>query len=283
MKRVLVIGNTSVLGLALTRALATDMTVTLAGRNNSKMAIDLGQNLHSAILNTRYDTVVNVAAYFGTQQPHEMLEAVRVNAFGALNVCVLAQAVRARHIIQISSVSASYEPQNSHFDAYALTKRQGDELCQLFCTNHLIPLTVLRPTQLYDETGAARKHQRMFYHMLDQASAGRDITIFGRRDPSRNYMFMADFVEVCRRVIETGVTGTFSVAHPRAHRLSEIAALAYKCFGTSGNILFDHDRSDLDDIEAQMDAGLADAIGYVPATSLAEGIEHFRRHEELKH
>lgn len=282
MKRVLIIGSTSMVGRALADALTAGADVAFAGRRNADLLLNLGQDFDWSTLNASYDTVVNVAAHFGTQQPHEMIEAVRVNSLGALQSCILAKHVSARHVVHISSLSASYDQSHSLYSAYSLTKRQGEELCELFCRSHALQLAILRPTQLYDETGSARAHQGMLYHILDLAAEGKDITIFGRRDPLRNYVFLPDFAEVCKRVIERGVTGRFDVAHAEVHRLSEIATLAYATFGTDGTVGFDRLKPDLEDIEVSMDTRLAEAIGYTPATSLADGIELYRRYSEQR-
>lgn len=283
MKRALIIGSTSVVGQALAKALEPDVHVTMAGRRSADIVLDIGRDIEPGVMRETFDVVINCAAYFNTHAPRDMLEAARVNTVGSLHACILAKAVNARHVIQISSLSACHRPGSAFFDAYALTKRQGEELAELFCSTHSLPLTILRPSQLYDATGTARTRQRMLYHILDQAAAGHDITIFGRRDPSRNYLFIPDFAEVCRRVVEKGTTGKFTVAHPHGHRLSEIANLAYRSFGTQGTVLFDRGKPDLEDIEEQMDSALASAIGYAPATSLAQGIALFRQHRESDH
>lgn len=280
MKRVLIIGSTSTVGLALGQALNSDAVVTFAGRRNADIQLDLGRDTPWEELQASYDVVVNVAAYFGSQQPSDMLEAARVNALGALQACVLAKQVEAKHIVQISSASAGYCVGSGFYNAYSLTKRQGEELCTLFCAKHELALTILRPTQLYDAMGAARIHQRMFYHILDRAAAGQDIVIFGRSDPWRNYIFIPDFAEICRRVILRGVTGIFNVAHPDAHRLSKVAALAYDVFGTTGTIGFDCSKPDLGDVEVEMDRRLIEAITYVPETSLINGMRLFRLKQE---
>jgi nucleoside-diphosphate-sugar epimerase len=279
-KRVLVIGSTSVAGLAVAGALRPETEVTMAGRRNADILLDIAGDVELPEMDTNYDVVINFAAHFDVQSPRDMLEAARVNALGALNACILAKTAGAGHMVQVSSISAGHTSESSFFNAYALTKRHGEELSELFCSTHSLPLTILRPSQLYDATGAARPHQRMLYHILDQAAAGRDITIFGQRDPRRNYLFVQDFAEVCRRVVAQGTTGTFTVAHQQAHRLSDIANLAYQGFGTEGTISFDRDKPDLEDIEAQMDGALVSAIDYTPATSLAKGIELFRQHQE---
>ncbi len=257
-----------------------DAEVTMAGRHNADVTLDIADNTAVTKTNARYDVVMNFAAYFGAQTPQDLLEAARVNALGALNACILAKAVGARHLVQISSISATHSRDSVFFDAYALTKRHGEELIELFCSDYSLPLTTLRPSQLYDATGAARNHQRMLYHILDQAAAGQEITIFGPHDPLRNYLFLPDFAEVCRRVVAHGTTGTFTVASNQTHRLSDIANLAFRTFGTTSKVGFDPSRPALEDIEAQMDAALISAINYEPATSLAQGIALYRQHWE---
>jgi nucleoside-diphosphate-sugar epimerase len=48
------------------------------------------------------------------------------------------------------------------YSSYALTKKQGDELAESYCRANKIPLTILRPSQIYGDSDSFAKHQPFF-------------------------------------------------------------------------------------------------------------------------
>lgn len=280
MKRVLVIGGQSMVGKALGEALRSKYLVTLASRRGTEFKVELGSGFDPEVIEGRFDIIVNTAAHFDTDRSSDLLQCAEVNAIGALQACMAAEKFRATHVIHVSSVSAKADPSERAYNAYSLTKRQGEELCTHFCRTRDLGLTILRPSQLYDAAGFGRKHQKMLYSIMEKASTSEDFTIFGTHDALRNYLFLPDFVEVCKRVIESHIEGLFDVVHPHSPRLSEVAATAYGVFGTQGRICFDPTRPDLEDLVVSPDLRLADTIGYMPQTSLAEGMALYRKFRE---
>ena len=229
----------------------------------------------------RFDAVIHVAADFGGKSDADWFRAESVNALGALNVCRLARQVAAGHLLIVSTISARYEPDHHHYGIYSLSKRHGDELAELHCRESGLPLTILRPTQLYDADSKCRKHQPFFYAMMDKAERGEDIDIYGSNDALRNLLFLDDLAEIVARTLQNKVLGVFTCSAPSSVRLSEVAAVARQVFGRGGNTLFLHDQPDIADIPA-IDAphDLFAAIQYAPATSLAEGILKIKQARE---
>ncbi len=102
---------------------------------------------------------------------------------------------------------------------YSLSKKHSEELAIYYCKKNNIPLTILRPSQIYDEKGEFRKHQPLLYLMVDSAQQGKDIYIYGSNDALRNYIHVKDLVEVIARTIATGTTGVYSCINPNDIRL----------------------------------------------------------------
>ena len=151
-----------------------------------------------------------------------------------------------------------------------------DELAQHYCHQYDIPLTILRPSQLYDAASKCRKHQALFYSIVDRAALGEDITIYGRNDALRNLLYLDDFCQIIVSVIEKELNGIFDCASPDSYRLSDIAELAYRVFARGGKVMFDTNMPDIPDLSLVFNSKLYEKIGLFPETDLPLGIEKIK-------
>lgn len=278
--RILVIGSTSVIGRALANRCERLGRVDFAGRRQAHIFMNLTEWQTLTQTDVFYDVVVHAAADFGGSGDEDLVRAELVNAVGTLNVCRLTRAVGAKHLIILSSLSATYKPTNPFYDIYAISKRHSEELAAFYCAKHEIPLTILRPSQVYDAAGACRNHQPFLYFVADKAEAGEDISLHGTHDAVRNYLNLEDLAEVCARVIERHCLGVFSCCYPSSVRLSEVAQAAITAFGRGGKIEFVPDKPDLPDLPASDDFRLYDLIGYSPVTDISAGFRLIRDFRE---
>jgi len=196
-------------------------------REVSNAFFDLSSEVEYGIEGS-FEVIVHCASAFAGNSVAEMLHNEATNAVGAIRVCRLAERVNCRHIIYLSTIFSYDMPENGYFGSYGLSKQHGQENLDLFCRRAGIAFTSLLPSQLYDAAGEARKHQPFFYHLLDSAAAGRTIYLHGKIDPLRNFLFVEDLTTMIELVIEKRAAGIFSCVHPRSHRLSEVAAMAFE-------------------------------------------------------
>ena len=278
--KILIVGSTSVIACALAARFASLGDVKMAGRRDADIFIDLSQTCDFSEVSESFDVVVHTGADFGGTADDDFSRAELVNAVGTLSVCRLARKVGARHVVLISSIFAAYQNGDPYYGIYSLSKRHGEEVAQFFCAERGIPLTILRPTQIYDAAGACRRHQGLFYTMVDQAQAGQNIHIYGSHDARRNYLFLDDFAEICSRVIGTNPQGIFTCANPQSVQLSQIANAAYAAFGRGGQLQFLPEKMDLEDLPPIGDFRLYEEIGYAPRINVCEGIRRIREYRE---
>ncbi|MDR3636047.1 MAG: NAD(P)-dependent oxidoreductase [Isosphaeraceae bacterium] len=282
--RVLIVGGTSMVGRRLRAQLAPTSAVSTAGRGGgSDLEFDLAATGPVPDPGTACDALVHCAASFGGETPEGRARNELVNALGAFRVAELAAAANCRHVVYLSSLSGDDHPSNGYFGSYGLSKRHGSENLALACSSAGIAFTSLVLTQVYDEHGEARKHQPLFYHIVDRASRGEDVVLFGRSDAVRNYLFVGDVATIIARVIAGQVAGTFPCTAPVSYRLSEVATMAFEVFDRGGQVRFDPSRPDIPTVYLPDDRRLDEAIGYRPATELREGLARIRdsRAEEV--
>jgi nucleoside-diphosphate-sugar epimerase len=279
MKTVLIVGSTSTVGLSVGCLLGDGYKTYYAGRRNGDYFLDLESPDLTFSDDMHFDIIIHCASSFGDKDEESYCKTEKVNALGTLNVCGLAKKVNADHLIIISTISATYKPGDPFYGIYSLSKRHADELSQLYCCSHEIPLTILRPTQLYDAESKCRTHQELFYLIIDKAQAGDDICLFGSNDALRNLVFVDDLSEIILRVINQKITGIFNCQSQKPVRLSQIAKSAYSVFGTSGAVNFLTDKPRISDVPTFDECGLYSLIGFKPR-SLVKGIEKIKQARE---
>ncbi|MEO8361175.1 MAG: NAD(P)-dependent oxidoreductase [Vicinamibacteria bacterium] len=278
--RTLIVGSTSAVGASVAREFASLGPVLFAGRRNADILMDLEDWKSHPATSERFDTVVQLAADFGGASDEDMIRAEIVNSVGMVAVCRLAREVGARHLIVVSSISATYEAADSHFGIYSLSKRHGEEVAQLACRTHGMALTILRPSQIYDDAGQCRPHQELLYLMADRAAEGLDIAIFGSHDARRNLIHVTDFATICRLVALKQETGVFACVHPHSVCLSEMAEAAFAAFGRGGQVRFLTDRPALGDLPIVDDFRLFDLIKYSPQINVRQGYVRIKAFRE---
>ena len=282
MKRVLLVGNRSVVGQAVCKSFQNKgWAVTKAGRKGADVFLDLAQEYNIPPQVGIHDTIVFVAADFGGEDGGDLDRAERVNALGALHACRWATEIGARHVVVVSSIFATYHSADPYFGAYALTKRHGEELAHFYCSTVSLPLTILRPTQIYNDDGSCRKHQGFFYTVIDRAAEGKDIEIFGTHDAKRNYIHLADVSEIIVRVVSSRLEGIFDCSSPSDTAVSELATIAQSVYGRGGQIRFLTSRPNLADLPDRSGESLFQALDFRPCIRLEDGIRRIKEYREV--
>ncbi|MDY0884069.1 NAD-dependent epimerase/dehydratase family protein [Dongia soli] len=276
----LVIGSTSTIGRAIAEACAEFGPVEMAGRRQADVFVDLSESNAVPAIDTTYDVVIHAAADFGGAADADIVRAEQVNAIGTLMACRAARTARARHFILISSISAEYLEDHHYFDIYALSKRHSEDLAAFYCRRYNINITILRPTQIYDEADNCSKHQPLFYTIVDRAFVGDDVHIYGTRDTRRNYLFIGDLAFTVSQVAKQSITGTFACAHPDTPSSTEIASTAFDVFKRGGCVRFLADKNDIPHTPSPTDFEIYKRIGYWPTVNLREGLTRIRDFRE---
>jgi nucleoside-diphosphate-sugar epimerase len=268
-RTILVIGARSALAKAAIDVLAKDSKIITAGRKDCDVYCDIAQGV---TIPAGVDVVINFAAAFSGKTDEEIIAAEKTNVLGVLNVCTAAREAGVRQVVLISSIFALLGKSSPQFSIYALTKRHGDELAEWYCGLHGLPLTILRPSQIYGDSQVFAKHQPFFYGMMDTAERGEDIILWGGHDPRRNYIHAQDLAQIISRVIERQVTGIYQAVSPADVTYKQIAGAAQAAFAKGGAVRFDAGRPDIPDNITPIDTSLYDKINFRPAISIEEGI-----------
>jgi nucleoside-diphosphate-sugar epimerase len=270
--RVLLVGARSALAQDLSPQLAGFAEVLAAGRSGCTFALDLTWPAERIVLPAGVDAVVQLAAHFGGVDPEAIRAAEETNALGTLKLAQACVRAGVGHLVLISSLSAALDTHSPYYGIYALSKRHGEELARLQCGLSGLPLTILRPAQIYGDSDAYRPHQPLLYTAMDRAERGEEIVLFGAHDARRNYVHGEDVARVVAALVRDRVEGSFDCVGEAPVRLSELAAAAVAAFGSASTIRFDAARADVPDNVFARDEALYRRIGFAPEITLAQGL-----------
>jgi nucleoside-diphosphate-sugar epimerase len=270
--KVVIVGGTSSIAVALKPKLTEFCEVITAGRTNCDLQIDLSDSIEKITFPNDIDVVIHTAAHFGGKSACEIIEAENINVLGTLKLCEASVKANVKHFIYISSIFANLKPDAENYSVYAISKKHSEELATYYCTLNNLPLTILQPSHLYGLEDSFRKHQPFFYSMLDKAKNNEDITLYGTNDPIRNYLFMEDLSNIISKAIQQKVTGIYPCTHMSDVTYSEIATAAFKVFGTNGTVNFLEDKPNIPSFKYDKDDSLYKKIDFYPQINMEEGI-----------
>ncbi|MDB5177145.1 MAG: NAD-dependent epimerase/dehydratase [Candidatus Saccharibacteria bacterium] len=269
--KILIVGANSTVAKAVISKLTNEHTVITAGRKDCDLIFDLRKSIK---IPKDVDAIFNFTAAFGGESNDDIRNTFETNVLGALNLCIAAADAGIKHIIQLSSVSALIPEGAPYYSIYGLTKKQADEVMQLYCKNKGIALTIVRPSQIYGESDVFARHQPFIYLAADLAQKGEDITIYGQHDALRNYIFIDDLTEVLCKIVAKKIDGVFLCTYPDDVSYGYVAEVAQKVFHGSGAVKFLKDKPNIPDNVFPRDESIYEKTGYMPKIDLEEG---FRR------
>jgi nucleoside-diphosphate-sugar epimerase len=278
-KKILIIGSTSVIGKYLEEHLSKFFKVKFAGRKDANYFLnlnDLSLNQLNLPKNIRFDVVVHAAADFGGDSYKKILNGLTVNSTGTLKVCQLAKKVKAKHLIIISTISTKLKPFHDYYNIYSISKKHAEELAQFYCNRFNLPLTILRPTAIYDSQSKCKSHQKLLYMIIDKAQKGENIYFHGSKNPLRNYLYIDDFCEIILRVVKKFVIGIYDCEYSKNTSINMIAKLAYKIFNKKGKVIFLKKKLNISNIPYKLDNTLYKKIEYFPRVNISNGIKKIK-------
>lgn len=271
--RIVIVGGASSLAQALIPVLSAFAEVMTAGRRGCDIPLDLRAAAERVELPRDTDFVVNTAACYGGGTPDEMLETEGVNALGVLKLCRSCTEAGIKHLVQISSIFACLGEDSPFYSIYALSKRHADEVARLYSAQFGLPLTILRPSQMYGVGESSRKHQPFLSSIIDRAATNVDVLLSGSHDALRNFIHVEDVARIVALAIQHGIEGTYSCANAKNVTYAEVAAAAIEAFGSTSKIRYVAEEPDVPDNIFEPDESLYRAIGFYPQISIADGME----------
>lgn len=297
-KLVLVTGGTGFIGMQLSRRLvAYGAEVVVLGRHASKLGegveLVLGDVRSEASVNPLigrgFDFVFNLAAYSG-QVPsftdHE--QSLTTNCLGHLNLLEAIRTLSPDTTVCFPSSRLVYgrtrylpvdedHPQEAR-SFYGIHKRTCEEYCAYYGLRFGVKSVALRIANPYGPHDPAGHHRYNIANwMIDELIAGREVTVFGRGEQLRDYIYIDDAVDalLCAAADPKAAGRVYNVGTGSGTSLIGFVRSVIRAAGTGGYKLVEWPKeflqvetgdytADIRRIEAE--------LGWRPRVALREGI-----------
>ena len=241
----------------------------MMGRSaDADLHYNVGEPFAASVRLYDFDALAICSASFEGATIEGMRQNLAVNVEGTLQLLKLATDSRVPHLLYVSTVSAI-----SGDDCYGLTKAMAEKVLVQLCVNLDIALTIIRPSQVYDTSGTAARHQPFFYNVLNQVAAGRDVMVYGTKDVERNYLHVDDLARVLLACLRSGTAGTFNAVHPTSTKVSELVGVACSAFESRSRINFDPAKPDLATLHFPQTDSIFEVIPKLSCRSLKQGLQ----------
>jgi len=203
-KRIAITGHTGFIGSALIKAIRKNKNIEAIGISRSE-GIDL-LNFESMIDLSNIDKIIHIAGSSGVLkswcQPYDIY---RNNILSTLNVLEHARVHRKKPVIYISSYIygiPKYLPVDEKHpincsNPYASSKRQAEMLCESYSKDFDIPITILRPFNIY---GPGQSEESLIARLIKQVKKKNTIEVKDLR-PKRDYLYIDDLIDAIIKVI----------------------------------------------------------------------------------
>ena len=244
MKRIAVCGYTSAVGEYFLEHFSDRLSFVKIGRSEAEIEIDLRyQKIRGNIdLLGGCDAIVNLAAQTKNDTDEDILDLMKTNVIGPLYLAKLAHQYGIPKYIHMSSISATYEPDDPFYSYYSESKKCADEILMLFGQKAGIRICILRPSALFGSDRFA-KHQALLYGLIKKVKQNENITLYGETDVKRNYLHVSTLLDVVYKLIYDDITGVYPVVNMKSDFLTEIISVIKESYGSNIKVRFMPDEN----------------------------------------
>jgi nucleoside-diphosphate-sugar epimerase len=268
--RILITGGNSSVSRYVRPLLSKDYEVITIGRRDCDINLDPNRSLADQLPN-HVDIVIHTAAAFGRETEDEIYETEKYNVLNTMNLCFQLRKMNVKHFIHISSIFVHLEDISPYYTIYSISKRHSEEIVKFCLKREEIPYTILRPSQLYGNDPSFIEHHPFLYQIIEMASKGQKVSLYGKHGASANYLHIKDFVEVLYRVVKNGVLGEYDCTTLTPNTYLEIARVVFELTNNTVAIEFEKDKEELGNVFTYDDT-IYKRVNYYPKVSIKGGL-----------
>lgn len=227
------------------------------------------------------DLVVHLAAQVGRLFGEDnLINAIQSNA--QMTTLVASACGQANIPLVYASTSEVYGDRGAHIctehdpldvlphNLYGLSKRWGEEACQLYAPNDL---KIVRLSMPYGPGVPPGRGRRALDTMLWQALTGQPITV--HRGAERSWCWIGDTVAGIRMVIEHGQAGAWNIGRDDAPvSMEAIAEHACAMTGAPTDLIQLIDPPAMQTVVKRLSTDKLRGLGWAPTVDLHEGMGH---------
>lgn len=226
----------------------------------------------------RYDRVVHLAAQVGrlfgerdlehTVRSNALMTTLVARACGDAEVPVVYASTSEVYGDQGDTICRESTPLKLPHNGYGLTKRWGEEACQLYAPDRLVMLRLSMP---YGSGVVPGQGRAALPNIIWQAHTRQRIPI--HRGAERSWCWVGDTVEGIRLIIESGETGPFNVGRDDDRRpMRQVAELACWMTGAPEGLIEDVDPPAAQTVVKRLATDRLRTLGWEPKVPLGDGM-----------
>jgi nucleoside-diphosphate-sugar epimerase len=268
--RLLITGGNSSVSRYVKSLLSEDYEVITIGRRGCDINLDPNKSLADQ-LPDYVDIVIHTAAAFGGETEESIYKTEEFNVLNTMNLCFQLRKMNVKHFIHISSIFVHLKDTSPYYGIYSISKRHSEEIVKFCLKREEIPYTILRPSQLYGNDTSFLKHHPFLYQIIEKASKGEKISLYGKIGTSANYLHIKDFAEVLYRVVKNFVLGEYDCTTKTPNNYLEIASIVFELTNNSVAIEFVKDKEDIFNVFTYDDT-IYKKVNYYPKVSIKDGL-----------
>lgn len=295
-KSILVLGATGLIGSFLTDCLlhANRMTnrnihIHAVSRNRKRLEERFGEesehfhfieeDVTALEIGTPVDVIIHAASYAYPRAFREKpVETMLSNMLGTHRVLEMARKNPGCRVLYISSGEVQEEVDHLSTRAcYPLSKKAGETLCLSYIQEYQVDVRLARPCHTFG-ANATSEDNRATAQFIAAASSNQDIRLKSAGDQVRSFAYVADCVSGLLTILTRGQAG--KVYGVSSDETCSIRQFAEQCAeSVQRQVVFqaanDIERAEASPIKEQrIDNTELKALGWVPAFSIGQGIEH---------
>ena len=259
--KIALVGNSSSISQAFINCVKPGEKIITLGRKNADFEIDLNSN-NDIFLPDGIDVMIHTAAHFGGTTINEICDAINVNIVGTLKLFDAAIKSNVKQFVYISSIHSHLLSDSKQYNIYSISKKCSEEVLKLYAANKPVKLVILRPSHIYGNFHANRKHQPFFYALIEKIRKNEKVVFYGSRDPKRNFIHINDLANIIYKTVENKIEGEYDCAYPFNTSFMKIAEAARIAFGSKSEIIFDHSFEDIPDFKIKFETTLYEKINF---------------------
>ena len=129
-------------------------------------------------------------------------------------------------------VSATEGTPCNPLGGYARAKLQAEEVIRTACSRHRgLRCGILRVSNVFGSTASSTKPQGVIPRICRAIHDETLMPIWGDGENTKDYLFLADFLDAVQAVVARGLTGTFNVASEQSLSVNNIVSLIETLMG----------------------------------------------------
>lgn len=251
---------------------------------NSNIITDTINSRHIDLRNRNQVMKLNsadIVIHLGGKTPQKGLEWNEYfdnNVTGVLNILEYCMQKKVKKLIYVSTYvygKPEYcpvdekHPVNPH-TAYSESKCIGERLCEFFCNNSDLNVTILRPFNIF---GESMREGFLISNLINSLKTGKKLAIINKNS-KRDFLYVDDFVDLLVKILDYDFKfEIFNVGSGTSYSFAQIINKIEKITSRRINVNYEEDKSSyIDNITADI-SKIKKSISWIPKISLDQGLQ----------